>query len=1040
MIPPVPEPGGNWQKNKRYFDPTVDSWLRRQFGGLAQKSTSGLSPEVDQWLRTLRTEADTALPSDSPIEASKPESHRRVFILKIDFGRIIVDIARQRLLKNATWGTPEIWSWEQLRREPKSASAELNADRQIAVELAWAQETPGVSFRHLTGESGATLLAKLTATGRCYWLGSENQRVNLSLGETRPAELGWDTGPDGQQRTTLLMNRRATTILDLDPLWYVDEVHQTCGPVELAVPLKVARIWLTAPEIKSDEGLRLAAALETKPLPLPLPRPRRLTIRRVSDCRPVPCLHLMTVTPRKAFGIPTRVGLSELSLARFEFDYDGIRVPYGQPGTSVESIDGDTLREIQRRPNLESRMARSLEGIGLWPSSVLPFAEDFGLKAQDWVSEDSSVWLKFVGKVVPALKAENWNITEAEGFRWRVVEAEEWTTDAHSPADGDMTNQWFEVELGVVVDGGKINLLPLLLQLLEHDPHALSRDRLTSKDPDAAFPLRLPDGRHLLFPLSRARQILGVLLELYDSPPKEKDGPIRLDRLRAAELAGHDDWRWLGPTELGQMAQKLRNFQGIRSVPVPTGLQAQLRPYQKEGVDWLQFLREYDLAGILADDMGLGKTVQTLAHLLCEQQSGRADRPTLIVAPTTLMTNWSQEAARFAPSLRVLILHGLDRRNHFDRIPEQDVVLTTYSLLARDLPELLQHSFHYVILDEAQYIKNPKTTYAAAVCELKARHRLCLTGTPMENHLGELWSLFRFLLPGFLGDEVHFNRLFRHPIERQQDGERQKTLNRRVAPFMLRRKKSDVVLELPPKTEIVQTVEFGAAQRDLYESVRLAMHTKVQAEVAKKGLSRSHIVVLDALLKLRQICCHPQLLALPAAKKVGESAKLDLLMELLGPMVAEGRRILLFSQFTSMLDLIQTELKRAKIAFVTLTGETSDRATPVKEFQSGRIPVFLISLKAGGTGLNLTTADTVIHYDPWWNPAVENQATDRAHRIGQSKTVFVYKLIASGTVEEKIAAMQERKRALVEGLLGAESKSKLELGSDDIDFLFGPLA
>ena len=287
---------------------------------------------------------------------------------------------------------------------------------------------------------------------------------------------------------------------------------------------------------------------------------------------------------------------------------------------------------------------------------------------------------------------------------------------------------------------------------------------------------------------------------------------------------------------------------------------------------------------------------------------------------------------------------------------------------------------------------------------------------------------------------MHFNRLFRHPIERHQDTERQKTLGRRIAPFMLRRKKSEVVLELPPKTEIVQTVEFGAAQRDLYESVRLAMHAKVRAEVAKKGLSRSHIVVLDALLKLRQICCHPQLLALPAAKKVGESAKLDLLMELLVPMVAEGRRILLFSQFTSMLDLIQSELKRAKIEFVILTGETADRATPVKAFQSGRIPVFLISLKAGGTGLNLTTADTVIHYDPWWNPAVENQATDRAHRIGQSKNVFVYKLIATGTVEEKIAAMQERKRALVEGLLGAESKSKLELGSDDIDFLFGPLS
>ncbi len=1014
--------------------------MRRQFGGLIQKPASGLSPEVDDWLRLLRVGTDETLRRDSQIDPAGPESHRRIFILRTDFGRIMVDIARQRLLKNGAWSTPETWSWDQLRREPKSTSTELNDDRQLAVELAWAQETPGVSFRHLTGESGTVLLQRLIATDRCYWLAAGNQRQHLKLGEKRAAELGWEIGPDGLQRTTLAMIPPATTVLDLEPLWYVDEISHTCGPIELTVPLKVARVWLTAPEISSDEGLRLAVALESKPLSLPLPKPRRLNVKRLSDCRPIPCLRLMTISEKKWFGAPPQEEAAELSLARFEFDYDGIRVPYGQPGDILQSIEGDILREIQRRPNLESRLVQPLMGIGLLQSPFFPNLEEFDIRENDWVSNDPTVWLKFVRTTVPALRAENWQITEDPGFRWRVVEAEAWTTEAHSdPAEGN-TNQWFEVELGVMVDGGKINLLPLLLHLLEHDPKALSRERLNSKEPDAAFPLLLPDGRNLLFPLSRARQILGILLELYDSPPKDKNGPIRLDRLRAAELAGSDEWRWLGPTELGQMARKLRDFRGIQPAPLPSGLQAQLRPYQKEGVDWLQFLREYDLAGILADDMGLGKTVQTLAHLLCEQQSGRADRPTLVVAPTTLMTNWSQEAARFAPSLRVLILHGQDRKNHFDRISEHDLVLTTYSLLPKDLPELLQHSFHYVILDEAQYIKNSKTTYASAVCELKARHRLCLTGTPMENHLGELWSLFRFLLPGFLGDEMHFNRLFRHPIERHQDTERQKTLGRRVAPFMLRRKKSEVVLELPPKTEIVQTVEFGAAQRDLYESVRLAMHAKVRAEVAKKGLSRSHIVVLDALLKLRQICCHPQLLALPAAKKVGESAKLDLLMELLVPMVAEGRRILLFSQFTSMLDLIQSQLKLAKVEFVILTGETADRATPVKAFQSGRIPVFLISLKAGGTGLNLTTADTVIHYDPWWNPAVENQATDRAHRIGQSKNVFVYKLIATGTVEEKIAAMQERKRALVEGLLGAESKSKMELGSDDIDFLFGPLS
>jgi len=324
-------------------------------------------------------------------------------------------------------------------------------------------------------------------------------------------------------------------------------------------------------------------------------------------------------------------------------------------------------------------------------------------------------------------------------------------------------------------------------------------------------------------------------------------------------------------------------------------------------------------------------------------------------------------------------------------------------------------------------------------CQLKARHHLCLTGTPMENHLGELWSLFHFLLPGFLGDEIRFSSIFRRPIEKGKNDERRKLLARRVAPFVLRRRKEEVVKELPPKTEIMQNVELAGAQRDLYESVRLAMHERVKAEVDRKGLSRAHIIILDALLKLRQICCHPQLLALPSAQKVKDSAKFELLMDLLPEMIEEGRRILLFSQFTSMLAIIESALKAQAIPYVRLAGDTVDRATPVARFQGGEVPLFLISLKAGGTGLNLTAADTVIHYDPWWNPAVENQATDRAHRIGQDKPVFVYKLMTVGTVEEKIVAMQARKRELVEGLLNEERSENLKLTAEDLEVLFAPL-
>jgi SNF2 family DNA or RNA helicase len=403
------------------------------------------------------------------------------------------------------------------------------------------------------------------------------------------------------------------------------------------------------------------------------------------------------------------------------------------------------------------------------------------------------------------------------------------------------------------------------------------------------------------------------------------------------------------------------------------------------------------------------------------------------------MTNWRQETERFAPALKLLVLHGQERKQYFEKLKDYDLVITSYALLPRDEATLAKEAFHLIILDEAQYIKNPKTKYAQIVCQLSARHHLCLTGTPMENHLGELWSQFNFLLPGFLGGEVQFRRLFRTPIEKGGDPARRDVLARRIGPFVLRRRKEDVAAELPPKTEIRQNVELTGAQRDLYETIRLAMHERVQAEVKNKGLSRAHIIILDALLKLRQVCCDPRLVKLDAARAVGESAKLELLMDLAPEMLAEGRRILLFSQFTSMLALIQERLAAAAIPYVLLTGDTTDRATPIQKFQSGEVPLFLISLKAGGTGLNLTAADTVIHYDPWWNPAVETQATDRAHRIGQTKSVFVYKLITVGTVEEKILALQERKRGLVEGLLDERRKETPQLTPEDLQVLFAPL-
>ena len=537
---------------------------------------------------------------------------------------------------------------------------------------------------------------------------------------------------------------------------------------------------------------------------------------------------------------------------------------------------------------------------------------------------------------------------------------------------------------------------------------------------------------------ARIKPLVRALVDLFDRP----DHDWRLSRLDAARLADLD-LPGRGREQVAAIAARLRDAERIRAVAAPAGFRAELRPYQLEGLAWLQHLVRHDLAGILADDMGLGKTAQTLAHLLTEKQAGRLDVPALVVLPTSLVFNWQAEAERFAPDLKVLNLHGADRHARFEELDagdgNVDIALTTYPLLWRDAELLQAREWSLLILDEAQTVKNAASKGAQVIRQLKARHRLGLTGTPLENHLGELWAQFDFLLPGFLGSHKDFTATWRTPIEKHGDTVRRDLLAARLRPFILRRRKEDVATELPPKTIIVRSVGLEGGQRDLYETVRAAMDEKVRAEIAGKGFARSQIVILDALLKLRQVCCDPRLLKSPAALRVKERAKLDLLMDMLPELIDEGRRILVFSQFTTMLGLIAAELDKAKIGWVALTGDTRDRRIPVEDFQKGRVPVFLISLKAGGVGLNLTAADTVIHYDPWWNPAAENQATDRAHRIGQDKPVFVFKLVCAGSIEEKILALQERKAALAESVLSEDADALAKFGEADIAALLAPL-
>ncbi|SDQ02097.1 DEAD/DEAH box helicase [Ectopseudomonas guguanensis] len=724
--------------------------------------------------------------------------------------------------------------------------------------------------------------------------------------------------------------------------------------------------------------------------------------------------------------------------AALAFDYAGHKV-FGKPARDlVKRLDEQTNLRLIRDGAAEAALRKRLESLGLQvalrQSEALP--SDAG---EPFELERERDWLDFVQQQLPQLRAEGWQIHMRPDFQYNLAEVDDW----YAEVEEDPQQNWFDLELGIEVEGQRLSLLPILLQAIRRTPWLLAPEALAQRADEDRLLVSLPQGgKRIALPFARLKPLLATLGELYFRDPGEDHLPLRLgraDAARLAELAHGPALSWQGGDELRGFAQRLQNL-AVREIAPPEGLQAELRTYQVQGLNWMQTLAELRVGGVLADDMGLGKTLQTLAHILCEKQAGRLDKPALIVMPTSLIPNWQDEAARFTPQLRVLALHGSKRKALFEQIAEHDLILTTYALLPRDLKALNQQRYRLLILDEAQNIKNPRSKAATAAAQVQADLRLCLTGTPLENHLGELWSLFHFLMPGWLGDAKAFTRDYRTPIEKRGDAQRLNHLNGRIRPFLLRRTKEQVASELPPKTEITHWVELTQLQRDRYETLRLAMDRKVRDEIARQGLARSHIVILEALLRLRQSCCDLRLLGEDGGElTAADSGKLSALLDMLQELVDEGRRVLLFSQFTSMLALIEAELQARRITYAKLTGSTQDRRTPVERFQAGEFPVFLISLKAGGSGLNLTAADTVIHFDPWWNPAAEAQASDRAYRIGQDKPVFVYKLIARGSVEEKIQQLQQAKASLASGVLDGGSQGQWQLDEEDLAALFAPL-
>ncbi len=542
----------------------------------------------------------------------------------------------------------------------------------------------------------------------------------------------------------------------------------------------------------------------------------------------------------------------------------------------------------------------------------------------------------------------------------------------------------------------------------------------------------LADGSSGILPASWIEKFTS-LFSIVDTDTKRQSISIKEMHIGFADMLYQmADDKWADETFRKQRLV-LQNFEGVEHQVVPSGLTAQMRSYQKSGYDWFYFLKKFKFGGCLADDMGLGKTIQALALLLKEKELGEG-QPSLVVVPTSLLFNWQREAQKFAPELSMLVYHGGNRSQYVNILTMVDVILTSYGTLLRDIEVLSKIKFHYCILDEAQAIKNPFSQISRTFRDVKSTHRLALSGTPIENNLGELWSLFTFLNPGLLGNFKIFQDKFIKPVEKDGDETTAGVLKRLIFPFILRRTKDQAAKDLPPKNEIVLYTEMLPSQQTLYDITKEMYRGKVESSISTKGLEQSGFQVLEGLLRLRQICSHPLLFD---KTYTGDSGKFRLVEESIVDIVAEKHKILVFSQFVTALELLRESIHAKGIKSEILTGATRNRQEVVDRFQSEKgAPVFFISLKAGGTGLNLTSADYVFHIDPWWNPSAENQASDRAYRIGQTKPVFVYKIITRNSIEERILELQEKKRMLMDAVIQTETSLFKKLSRDDILELF----
>jgi superfamily II DNA or RNA helicase len=1044
-------------RNCKHVVAALIKWAERDTG------TQHLAAPVQGWLNLVRHQATvTPAVEERPFDFPETVKDRLLYVLMPHDTQFRVDIYKGRINTAGTGLNKAIRRYDALHALHSTAAAKFIRPDDFTLLTALAQA--GLWQTHYsyslpdvlrpTGEDALALIRRLCDTGRFLYENAPDTYLHWS--NHRPkARLAWRRYDDGSQKLEFEdADGAALALRALDgaTLW-VDFAQGQIGALAQPVPLVAQRLVASAPQVMPKDAAALAAELPTTLAGLDLPPPTvARQIRRNAHHR----FARLTLGAGVARDGSSRwsdpITLPTLTL---RFVYDGQEISEGDADPRfVENNDIVTLsRDLQWEDSCSSRLmaagATPVEDLmSYWPSETMlqsdfVFAEGEMHHPQAKAITARDI-LDFAFRTLPELVAEGWQIIETPHWPYRLSEETPVLSVETQGAAGDafQGNDWFSLGFQAEIGGKSVDVAPLIAAFLEQmrdewdvlpDPQALAQHL-------AARPIYLDRGKagYAALDLSPLAPLLHLVLNHYAELGALHPSDADVARLAEEALAG-SAVRFSDNAGILPLARSLQALAAAENIAPPSGLRAELRPYQAYGSAWMASLLKAGFGGVLADDMGLGKTIQVLALLQARVQAA-ASGPALLVVPTSLLHGWQMQAAEFTPALRLVVLHGTGRTALREQAQSADLVITTYPLLTRDADWLEAMDWPLVILDEAQTLKNPTSQMAKTLRRIPAKGRLALTGTPLENSLQDLWTLVDWVNPGLLGDRKGFQTLFRTPIEKHGDAAAQARLNRRLRPFMLRRTKEQVATELPPKTEILERVELPKPQQALYETVRSTMDQRVREAISARGLAAARFTVLDALLKLRQVCCDPALVKTDAARTVADSAKRARLRELLTELVAEGRRVLVFSQFVEMLHLIEGDLTAAGIPHLTLTGQTRNRGDVLRDFAQGDAPVFLLSLKAGGVGLTLTEADTVILYDPWWNPAVERQAMDRTHRIGQDKPVFVHRLVAAGTVEEKILDMQARKQALADALFDTQADTVTPLLDEaTLQDLFAPM-